>query len=766
MRYLTPVLVTVLAVSAHSPVLHAEAACLDGTSKPNAQPARGRSFQRIATLANTLNNQDPNATTVAEITSVTKDGKLLVYTDSPMSEIGFVDLTLPHLPAGLGKLAMPGEPTSVAVLGNELALVAVDTSASFVEPSGQLVIVNLATRAIVGQIPLAGQPDSIKISPDGKYAAIAIESQRDEEVVVDGEEGGMPQLPAGSLAIVDLCGATKDWTLRYVDLTGMALYAPSDPEPEFVDIDARNRAVVSLQENNHLVIVDLPSGTVVNDFPAGQVTLAGVDATEDGVISLTETIADVVREPDAVAWVLAGSQRYVATANEGDLFGGSRGFTLFTEQGAVAFDSGSLLEALAVRHGHYPDARSENKGAEPEAIAFGRFGSTDYLFVGSERGSFIAVFVIQASGPEFVQLLPAPHGPEGLLLIPSRGLLVVSGEEDAPPYGVRSTIMVYELKRGKPTYPQIVAADDDTGSPVPWSALSGMSAVPDAKHELVVVTDAYSSQGNILKVNTTSAPAVITRSIAVTGSSDLDLEGITVAADGTYWLASEGGAVEPANRLLHTDGEGHVLQEVFLPPEIEACRAASTSTSTLGAGFEGVTEWRGEGLLLVAQQRGWNFTTPECEHLDDDPTDDDTLEPGFTRLWTYDQSSAEWGHISYELEPKPALAAWVGLSEITAVRDGFVLIERDNVGGDFATLKTLVKVPTSALADGLITRDEKRVFNLLPALHSTNGWISDKPEGVAVDKQGQLFVVTDNDGLDDWSGETWFLRLGSYRRLF
>ncbi|MEY2929550.1 MAG: hypothetical protein RL033_299, partial [Pseudomonadota bacterium] len=45
-------------------------------------------------------------------------------------------------------------------------------------------------------------------------------------------------------------------------------------------------------------------------------------------------------------------------------------------------------------------------------------------------------------------------------------------------------------------------------------------------------------------------------------------------------------------------------------------------------------------------------------------------------------------------------------------------------------------------------------------------WISDKPEGVAVTGNGRLFVVTDNDGVEDWSGETWFLRLGSWRRLF
>ena len=115
---------------------------------------------------------------------------------------------------------------------------------------------------------------------------------------------------------------------------------------------------------------------------------------------------------------------------------------------------------------------------------------------------------------------------------------------------------------------------------------------------------------------------------------------------------------------------------------------------------------------------------------------------------------------------KPANAAWVGLSEITLVDDGWILIERDNRTGDFGELKTLVHLPLGPGADGAFTADEKSVFDLRPRLTATNGWITDKPEGVAVLPDGELFVVTDNDGLDGWSGETWFLRLGQYWRLF
>ena len=43
-------------------------------------------------------------------------------------------------------------------------------------------------------------------------------------------------------------------------LTGLAERFPDDPEPEYVSINASNQAAVTLQENNHVVIVDLATG--------------------------------------------------------------------------------------------------------------------------------------------------------------------------------------------------------------------------------------------------------------------------------------------------------------------------------------------------------------------------------------------------------------------------------------------------------------------------------------------------------------------------
>ncbi len=747
------------------------------------------SFVRIATFANYTNNADISDETVSEIVAATLDGRTLVYTDGELEAIGFVDITNPRKPTGTGKLAVGGEPTSVAVHGNRKAFVGVNTSTSFVDPSGDLLVVDIVKRSIERKLSLGGQPDSVAVSPDGRWVAVAIENERDEEICTGGSQSGapvpedgpvapgditedeceagggavgtLPQTipeignPPGYLAVVD----TWDWSVRRVDLRGLSAYAPEDPEPEFVDINHRNEAVVTLQENNHVAIVDLRRAEVVGDFDMGAVTLEGVDAVEDDIISLTDTLTDVAREPDAVTWVprACGRRAGIATANEGDLFGGSRGFTIFCRDGRVRYDSDVSFEELAVRVGHYPEGRSENKGSEPEAIEYARFGHDRLLFVASERGSFVGVYDLDRGRPVLRQALPAPLGPEGLLAIPSRNLLVVSGEVDDPSFGVRSTIMIYKLRHGAPDYPQLRSVDN-----IGWSAMSGLTVAPGTRHTLLGVWDSFYAESNIFTIDVSERPAVITRATTIRGASaPLDPEGIAAAPDGTLWIASEGD--DPgtrANLLVQVDPLGNVLQEVGLPQEIEACRLASTDTANLDNGFEGVAILPGPAgryRLLAAQQLPWFYTTPECSSLDD--------EPGFSRVWIYDPYNDAWDHVAWELEPIPANASWVGLSEITRTPRGYVLIERDNRTGDFAGVKNLALVKRGAGRDGVVSADEKRNWDMIPDLEDNNGWISDKPEGLAV-TGGWVYLVTDNDGVDDWSGETWFLELGPLGKLF
>ncbi|MFP5334109.1 MAG: hypothetical protein ACLGIV_02240 [Actinomycetes bacterium] len=381
----------------------------------------------------------PVAGEVAEIVAVAPSGSLLAYTDSAAEAVGFVDLADPASPAAAGTVPVGGEPTSVAFArGGTLALVAVDTSESFTDPSGDLVVVDVRRNETVTVLPLGGQPDAVAV--EGRYAAVALENQRDEDIEVDGVEGGLPQAPAGALAVVDLAGQPGGWTVDAVDLTGLDGAAfPEDPEPEFVDI-RRGVAAVTLQENNAVALVDLATRSVVGSFGAGEVVRDDADLEDDGQVSFTQRLV-APREPDAVQWTAAGN---LVTADEGDLAAepsGGRGWTVFSPEGKVLYADGSRAERALADVNRYPDRRSDDKGAELEGVEVASFRGTQHAFIGSERGDAVLVYDLSdESAPVLLQVLPTGDAPEGLLAVPSRGLLLASNEDDG-------TISVFGLTR-------------------------------------------------------------------------------------------------------------------------------------------------------------------------------------------------------------------------------------------------------------------------------------------------------------------------------
>jgi hypothetical protein len=95
--------------------------------------------------------------------------------------------------------------------------------------------------------PNPAKPEPRALSPE----PLAIRSNEDYQ------DGLLPQDPPGKLVVLKMVGLPAWWKTTDVDLTGLAATAPEDPEPEFVDINDRNQAMVSLQENNHFAIVDL-----------------------------------------------------------------------------------------------------------------------------------------------------------------------------------------------------------------------------------------------------------------------------------------------------------------------------------------------------------------------------------------------------------------------------------------------------------------------------------------------------------------------------
>merc|ERR1712226_1360484 len=211
--------------------------------------------------------------------------------------------------------------------------------------------------------------------------------------------------------------------------------------------------------------------------------------------------------------------------------------------------------------------------------------------------------------------------------------------------------------------------------------------------------------------------------------------------DGNFWIASEGkgqygdGDVSKINFVLHVTKDGDIARVVTLPEDIAMAQKKH--------GLEGIAYF--DGYFVVCLQRAWQ----EMEH---------------PLIMMYNIERDEWiGHVRYPLDDVESPAGgWIGLADITHVGNAvFYVLERDNQGGLDAAVKRVYPVDlTKYRGEGEIVEKEL-VVDLLPILEeATQGIVPEKIEGLAYTSAG-VFLINDNDGVDDNTGETNLWNLGS-----
>ncbi|HEY6503135.1 MAG TPA: choice-of-anchor I family protein [Chitinophagaceae bacterium] len=278
-------------------------------------------------------------------------------------------------------------------------------------------------------------------------------------------------------------------------------------EPEYLTISSDSRtAWVTLQENNAIAKIDIRSKCITHIFPLGfknyDLDINGVDPSDrDSKIEFRKIPVKGMFQPDGIAVYEKWGKPYLFSANEGDvrewtafaenkrvkdlaldptafpdaatlkldpnigrlnvtstlgntdgdtdydaLYSfGARSFSVWNGfNGQLVFDSENELEEKALAAVKYDDARSDDKGVEPEGITLGYIGNRVIAFVGMERADLVALYdVTDPQHPVFIKSLPTGDAPEGLLFIPAKyspsnkSLLVVSSEGDG-------TVKVYQ----------------------------------------------------------------------------------------------------------------------------------------------------------------------------------------------------------------------------------------------------------------------------------------------------------------------------------
>lgn len=137
---------------------------------------------------------------------------------------------------------------------------------------------------------------------------------------------------------------------------------------------------------------------------------------------------------------------------------GARSFTIWSTSGAVIYDSGDQIgktifdldpSAFNSNEGSAADKRSDDKGAEPEAVETLKVGNKTLLFVGLERTGGVLVYDISnPSSPKFLEWLrdETDISPEGLIVVEAEDsptendLIIVTNE-------VSNTVAIYEINK-------------------------------------------------------------------------------------------------------------------------------------------------------------------------------------------------------------------------------------------------------------------------------------------------------------------------------
>lgn len=377
-------------------------------------------------------------------------------------------------------------------------------------PDGKRVLV-----ANEGEPNSYGQPDSI--DPEGSVSIISVSNP------------AAPTVSTVSFAAFN--GQEAELRDQGIRIFGPGASAAQDFEPEYIAISRDGKkAWVTLQENNALAIVDIATATVSKLVPLGYKDhfLAGneLDTSDNnGSNSIVTRPVFGMYQPDAIAAFESGGKTWLITANEGDvreytgfvevkrvssgditispelnaLCGGNckdttvlgrlnvtttlgssggvydelyafgaRSFSIWSADGALAFDSGADIETRTAAYfpanfnasntNHTRDNRSDDKGPEPEGVAVGKIGRKTFAFIGLERIGGIMVYDVSApTAPVFVQYInprdfskavdsaeAGDLGPEGLVFVPAgkspngKPLLIVGNE-------ISGTTAIYQL---------------------------------------------------------------------------------------------------------------------------------------------------------------------------------------------------------------------------------------------------------------------------------------------------------------------------------
>ena len=357
----------------HTPSLHrfgvvALAVC--ATAAAQAKSPHSISVAPISTIAS-----GSFLTSAAEIAAHDPGTQRLLVVNARAAQIDVIDIANPAAPVLRPELALDMTPygavaNSVAVRGG---LIAVAVEAEDKTQPGKVVFFDRNLQ-FISAVEVGAQPDMLTFTPDGMTVLTANEGEPNSDYTVD---------PEGSVSIINVANGAAQATVQTAGFgafngqtrealfngTGsgskpaVRVYGPDatvaqDFEPEYITVSHDSKtAWVTLQENNAIAIIDIPSATVTavqglgtknhNMAVNGSGSSNALDASDrDTKINIRTWPVKGFYLPDGIASIKSGSENFLVLANDGDTRDSS-GYSEETRVGSMALDPAVFPPAVA-----------------------------------------------------------------------------------------------------------------------------------------------------------------------------------------------------------------------------------------------------------------------------------------------------------------------------------------------------------------------------------------------------------------------------------
>jgi DNA-binding beta-propeller fold protein YncE len=417
-----------------------------------------------------INSVDVHGGTLAaavEGTEVDSPGMAVFYDTDTLEELGSVQTgVLPDMivfsPDGNYVLtADEGQPSDDYTIDPPGTITVIDVSGGFDNPTpatasfgGELDVEALSQRGLRvfgpgADLSADAEPEYITISPDSATAYVSLQENNAIAVVDIASASITNILPLGykdhSRYGNELDASNEDGGINIVNWPVLGMYQP-DAIASYVASDGR-LYLVSANEGDARDYDGFSEEARVKDLtldPARFPNAAQLQADENlGRLKTTTAFGD--------------------TDGDGDhdlIYSyGARSLTIWDTSGNVVFDSGS--EIAGMLQDSAPeifnsnglassfDSRSDDKGAEPEAIAIGELYGRTYAFLGLERAGGVVIYdITHPRKSRFVTYVNSAN-PEGDLEAGTAGDIGPEGIEfvpaDSSPTGVPLLLVANEI---------------------------------------------------------------------------------------------------------------------------------------------------------------------------------------------------------------------------------------------------------------------------------------------------------------------------------